>query len=187
MKKCVLRNFIKFTGKHLCQSLFFNEVKGLRPVTLLKETLAQVFSCEFHGISKNTFLQGIFLLLITDELDIYKWVEGVSCCSKLTSRMSVFNNHPSIWLIKDKCKKSSDFKFKFVSTNQDLKYINEIDFYKISGRYIPAQIIKMTNEELTVTISLLLHIVFTILICTIKQTDKPTDFHQADLAFAFPL
>ena len=25
-KKAVLRNFAKFTGKHLCQSLFFNKV-----------------------------------------------------------------------------------------------------------------------------------------------------------------
>ena len=31
MKKGVLRNFAKFTGKHLCQSLFFNKVAGLRP------------------------------------------------------------------------------------------------------------------------------------------------------------
>ena len=29
-KKGVLRNFTKFTGKHLCQSLFFNKVAGLR-------------------------------------------------------------------------------------------------------------------------------------------------------------
>ena len=36
-KKSVLRNFAKFTGKHLCQSL------------------AQVFSCEFCEIFKNTF------------------------------------------------------------------------------------------------------------------------------------
>ena len=28
-KKGVLRNFAKFTGKHLCQSLFFNKVAGL--------------------------------------------------------------------------------------------------------------------------------------------------------------
>ena len=28
-----------------------------RPATLLKETLVQVFSCEFCEISKNTFLQ----------------------------------------------------------------------------------------------------------------------------------
>ena len=55
-KKGVLRNFAKFTGKHLRQSLFFNKVAGLRPATSLKkETLAQVFSCEFCEISKNTF------------------------------------------------------------------------------------------------------------------------------------
>ena len=29
-KKDVLRNFVKFTGKHLCQSLFFNKVAGLQ-------------------------------------------------------------------------------------------------------------------------------------------------------------
>ena len=38
-KKGVLRNFTKFTGKHLCQSLFFNKVAGLRPATLLKKRL----------------------------------------------------------------------------------------------------------------------------------------------------
>ena len=31
----VLRNFAKFTGKHLCQSLFFNKGAGLRPVVTL--------------------------------------------------------------------------------------------------------------------------------------------------------
>ena len=33
MKKGVLRNFTKFTGKHLCQSQFFNKVAGLKPFT----------------------------------------------------------------------------------------------------------------------------------------------------------
>ena len=56
VKKGALRNFAKLTGKDLCQSLFFNNVAGLWPVTLLKkETLAQVFLCEFCEISKNTF------------------------------------------------------------------------------------------------------------------------------------
>ena len=32
-KKGVLRNFAKFTGKHLRQSLFFNKVTGLMPAT----------------------------------------------------------------------------------------------------------------------------------------------------------
>ena len=43
-KKGVLKNFTKLAGKHLCQRLFFK-----------KESLAQMFSCEFCEISKNTF------------------------------------------------------------------------------------------------------------------------------------
>ena len=31
LRKGFLRNFAKFTGKHLCQRLFFNKVAGLRP------------------------------------------------------------------------------------------------------------------------------------------------------------
>ena len=38
-KKVVLRNFVKFTGKHLCQFLFLNKVVGMRPATLLKKRL----------------------------------------------------------------------------------------------------------------------------------------------------
>ena len=48
VRKGVLRNFAKFTGKHLCQSLFFNFIK--------KETLTQMFFCNFCEIFKNTFL-----------------------------------------------------------------------------------------------------------------------------------
>ena len=38
-EKGVLGNFRKFTGKHLCQSLFFNKVAGLRAATLLEKKL----------------------------------------------------------------------------------------------------------------------------------------------------
>ena len=38
-KKDVFKNFVKFTGKHLCRSLFFNKVAGLRPAFLLKRRL----------------------------------------------------------------------------------------------------------------------------------------------------
>ena len=55
VRKDVLRNFTKFTGRHLCQSFFFNKVAGLRSATLLKKTLTQVFSCEFCKIFRNTF------------------------------------------------------------------------------------------------------------------------------------
>ena len=54
-KKGALGNFIKFTGKHLCQSLFFNKVAALSLQLYLKKALAQVFLCEFCEISKNTF------------------------------------------------------------------------------------------------------------------------------------
>ena len=37
VKKGVLRKFAKFTGKHMCQDLFFNKVASLRPATLLKK------------------------------------------------------------------------------------------------------------------------------------------------------
>ena len=48
-KKGVLWNFTKFTGKHLCQSL-----------------LAQVFSCEFYQISKNTFFYRTLLVAASE-------------------------------------------------------------------------------------------------------------------------
>ena len=54
-KKGVLRNFAKFTGKHLCQNLFFNKVAGLACNLIKKEILAQLFSFEFCKISKNTY------------------------------------------------------------------------------------------------------------------------------------
>ena len=46
-RKGVLRNFPKFTGKRLCQSLFFNKVGT-------GDSSAGV-SCKFCEISKNTF------------------------------------------------------------------------------------------------------------------------------------
>ena len=46
--------------KHLWQSLF-DKVSGVKPATLLKkETLAQMFFCEFCEISKNTFTEHLW-------------------------------------------------------------------------------------------------------------------------------
>ena len=58
IRKAVLENFAKFTGKHRCQSLSFNKVAGLRsqPATLLKTRLWH-YSCEFCEMFKNTFLE----------------------------------------------------------------------------------------------------------------------------------
>ena len=54
-KKGVLRYFAKLTGKHLCQSLFLIKLQASTCNFIKKEALAQVFSCEFCEISKNTF------------------------------------------------------------------------------------------------------------------------------------
>ena len=69
-KKGVLKNFAKFTGKHLCQSLFFNKVSGLRPETLLKERLwRRCFPMNFAKFLRTPFLiehlQSLLLLLNT--------------------------------------------------------------------------------------------------------------------------
>ena len=54
LQKVVLKNFEKFTGKHLCQSLLFNKVVGLKPVTLFKKRLwHKCFTVNFAKF-KNT-------------------------------------------------------------------------------------------------------------------------------------
>ena len=64
----VLRNFAKFTGKHLCQSLFFNSCKPETCNFTKKETLAHVFCCEFCKIPRNTFLHK------TPLVAAYEWI-----------------------------------------------------------------------------------------------------------------
>ena len=57
-KKGVLRNFEKFTGKHLCQSLFFNKVACYRPATLLKKRFwNRCFPVNFAKFLRTPFLQ----------------------------------------------------------------------------------------------------------------------------------
>ena len=71
IKEGVLRNFTKFTGKHLCQSLFFNKVADLRPrpSTLLNKRLwHRCFPVNFVKFLRTPFLQntsgGCFWILI---------------------------------------------------------------------------------------------------------------------------
>ena len=68
-KKGVLKHFAKFTGKHMCQSLFFNKVAVLK-----KETLAQLFSCEFCKIFRNTFFYRTPLVAAFDLSHILWWL-----------------------------------------------------------------------------------------------------------------
>ena len=58
VRKVVLKNFTKFTGKHLYQTLFFNKVAGLKPATLLKKRLwLKCFPVNFAKVFRTPFLQ----------------------------------------------------------------------------------------------------------------------------------
>ena len=57
VKKGVLKNCAKFTGKHLCWSLFFHKVAGLRPAILLKKRLQhRCFPVNFAQFLKTPIL-----------------------------------------------------------------------------------------------------------------------------------
>ena len=67
VKKGVLRKFWKFTGKHLCQKVYFNTVGAHRPATLLKKSLwHRCFPVNFAKFLTASFLRntsGRLLLL----------------------------------------------------------------------------------------------------------------------------
>ena len=57
-KKGVLKNYPKFTWKHLCWSIVFNKVAGLRPETLLKrDSSTGVFRWILWNFLRKPFLQ----------------------------------------------------------------------------------------------------------------------------------
>ena len=64
-KKDALRRFTKFTGKHLCQSLFFNKVAGL----LKKGLWYKCFPVNFVKFLRTSFfmehLQWLLLLMVS--------------------------------------------------------------------------------------------------------------------------
>ena len=72
-KKGLLRNFAKFTGKHLCHGLFF-KIKAL----------AHVFSCEFCKFSKNNFSYRTAPLAASGVSDCIYIYSFRTSCSKQT-------------------------------------------------------------------------------------------------------
>ena len=57
LKIGVLKNFVIFTGKHLCWILFLIKLQAFRLVTLLKRDPTQVLSYEYCEIFKSTYFQ----------------------------------------------------------------------------------------------------------------------------------
>ena len=91
VRKGVLRNFRKFTGKHLCQSLFLNTVVGLRPATLLKKSLwHRCFPVSFMKFLKTPFLQNISGRLLPTRKRL-KYVTPLAISNHFDTRVSDTN------------------------------------------------------------------------------------------------
>ena len=74
-KKDALRNFAKFTGKHLCHGLFFNKVADLRLATLLKRDSDTGVFCEFCEISENNFSYITPLVAVSEQSQITYFIK----------------------------------------------------------------------------------------------------------------
>ena len=91
MKKGVLKNFAKSTGKHLCQSLFFNKVTGLRSATLLKKRLwHRHFPVNFAKSLRTPFVKNtsgrLLLWTTTSETSNTKYLELMKRRSKVQGK-----------------------------------------------------------------------------------------------------
>ena len=99
----------------------------------------------------DTFIN--YFVNITNESGIYNRVNIPQNCLDITEKIKYLNNHPSIKTIKDKFRKSFNFKFEFVSANMILIYINEIDLKESSSGEISPAIIKLAKKEVSIRIT----------------------------------
>ena len=91
--KLTIKIFATFTGKQLPQGLFFNNVAGLRPATLLKKRLwHRWFPVDFAEFLRTPFLQntsGWLLLKVVSDLMLHEnngFKVPAELCLKLCSR-----------------------------------------------------------------------------------------------------
>ena len=106
-KKAVLKNFVIFTGKHLCWSLF------------LIKTPIQVFSCEYCKIFKNNYFENICQRLLLEETfkTFLRWY--TKWCKKLNIDFSSTDFA---------CRSLSWFLYEW---NTDFNKVNESTFFTL--------------------------------------------------------
>ena len=81
----VFRNFTKFTGKHLCQSLFFYKVAGLRPASLLKKRFwHKCFPVNFVKFLRTPiFTEHLrWLLLLIHKVICHSWLSNCTASKR---------------------------------------------------------------------------------------------------------
>ena len=105
-KKGILRNFVKFTGKHLCQGLFFNKVAG----TSLK---AWLLLLKLNNSFKQYSIRGIIYQM---DLFINRLIYSISCkiTGKHRCRSLLFNQVKACNLTRDRSAVNASSMFSFV-------------------------------------------------------------------------
>ena len=103
MKKCVLKNFTKFTQKHLCQGFFFNQDADLGPATSLKMRLWQrCFPVNFAIFLRTPFLlntSGGLLLTFLELKGVFRTLSNIWHEAFLRKLLTAFSR----WLFLQKC------------------------------------------------------------------------------------
>ena len=95
-RKGVFRNSAKFTGRHLCQSLYFNKVAGLRPAPLLKQRhWYRCFPVNFTKFLRTPFLQNTSRqLLLKEQKQPLKVLCKTSILKNICERLLLKENKP---------------------------------------------------------------------------------------------
>ena len=92
-KNSIVKNFVNFAGKHLCQGLFFNKLAGLRPATLLKQRLwYQCFPVNVTKFIRMPFFREWLLLKAADNHKIIPQTHalaGKNACKNLTQKKNI--------------------------------------------------------------------------------------------------
>ena len=99
LKKGALKNYSKFTGKHLCQSLFANKVPRLIPATLLTKALwHRCFPVNFVNILRTTFLQNTSVrLLLKHQKDVQNLFKVNIEDNRIMSLISFWYIYRNFW------------------------------------------------------------------------------------------
>ena len=119
LKKGVLENFTKFTGKTLCLSLFFNKVTDLIPTTLLKRRIwHRCFPVSFAKFSRALFLQNSSGWLLLTYARIMKkagkaaygnyMMRWIIFCLPLAFSLVGVNHFGFLWVVTNATEKSDN-------------------------------------------------------------------------------
>ena len=98
IKKVVLKSLAKFIGKHLCQSLFFNKVVGLRSATLFKKRLCSVNFAKFLRTPLLQSTSGRLFLWMETNLNCFKPLMSCNECQEFSHTLTYTKNNLVLYL-----------------------------------------------------------------------------------------